>query len=411
MSKSSTLQSTAASFPTGMNKAIACPNCLGKGMQSFYAVENIPVHSCLLMPTREEAINYPTGRLHLGFCPSCGFVCNTAFNPQVHEYSTRYEETQGFSPTFNKFARQLAQDLVNTHALGPKHTVLEIGCGKGEFLVLMCELGGCKGIGLDPGYRPERTTSEAASRIEFIVDFYGPKFAHLTADFICCRHTLEHIAPTHQFMADLRKTIGNRKDIVVFFELPDVMRELKEGAFWDLYYEHCTYFSAGSLARLFRQTGFNVTDLEVVYAGQYLLITALPADGPTQPNLPLENDLDELRERVANFSAVTSRIINHWKAYVETNAAQGKKIVLWGSGSKGVSFLTTLRITDEVEYVVDINPFRQGKFMPGTGQQIVGPDFLGEYKPDCVIVMNPVYVDEIRKDLDSRGLRPELVAV
>jgi len=411
MSNSQTLQSTAASFPTGTNKSIHCPNCLNQGMQSFYAVDNIPVHSCLLMPTREEAIGYPTGQLHLGFCPACGFVGNTAFDPQVHEYSTRYEETQGFSPTFNKFAKGLAQDLVDTHKLGPDHTVLEIGCGKGEFLVLMCELGGCKGIGLDPGYRPERTQSEAAKRIEFIQDFYGPKYAHLTADFICCRHTLEHIAPTHQFMADLRTTIGDRKDTIIFFELPDVMRELKEGAFWDLYYEHCTYFSAGSLARLFRQTGFEVTDLDVVYAGQYLLITANPADGPTQPSLPLENDLEELRERIAAFPAVTSKIINHWKSYVDTNIAAGKKVVLWGSGSKGVSFLTTLRIGDEVEYVVDINPFRQGKFMPGTGQQIVGPDFLAEYKPDCVIVMNPVYVNEIRKDLDARGLHPELVAV
>jgi SAM-dependent methyltransferase len=411
MSNSSTLQSTAASFPTGINKAICCPNCQSQGMQSFYAVDNIPVHSCLLMPTREEAINYPTGQLHLGFCPSCGFVGNTAFDPQVHEYSARYEETQGFSPTFNTFARRLAQDLVDKHKLGPEHTVLEIGCGKGEFLVLMCELGGCKGIGLDPGYRPERTQSEAADRIEFIVDFYGPKFAHLTADFICCRHTLEHIAPTHAFMTDLRKTIGDRTDTVVFFELPDVMRELKEGAFWDLYYEHCTYFSAGSLARLFRQTGFDVTELDVVYAGQYLLITALPAPGPTPPSLPLENDLLELRERIAAFPAVTSAIINHWKSYVDANAARGRKIVLWGSGSKGVSFLTTLRIGDEVEYVVDINPFRQGKFMPGTGQQIVGPDFLAASKPDCVIVMNPVYVDEIRQDLEARGLHPELVAV
>ncbi len=380
-------------------------------MQSFYHVDNIPVHSCLLMPTREEAVSYPTGTLHLGFCPNCGFVCNTAFDPGMHEYSARYEETQGFSPTFNKFAKQLAQDLVDKHNLGPGTTVLEIGCGKGEFLVLMCELGKCNGIGLDPGYRPERTNSEAAKRIEFIVDFYGPKYSHLTADFICCRHTLEHIAPTHEFMADLRKTIGNRKDTIVFFELPDVMRELVEGAFWDLYYEHCTYFSAGSLARLFRQTHFNVTELEVVYAGQYLLITATPTDGPTQPSLPLENDLAELKQRVAAFPEVCGKAIRYWRSFVEERAAKGQRVVLWGSGSKGVSFLTTLRLMDEIEYVVDINPFRQGKFMPGTGQQIVGPDFLPNYKPDCVIVMNPIYVDEIRRDLEQRGLKPELVAV
>jgi hypothetical protein len=78
--------------------------------------------------------------------------------------------------------------------------------------------------------------------------------------------------------------------------------------------------------------------------------------------------------------------------------------VVWGSGSKGVAFLTALDLDKEIEYVVDINPYRQGKFMAGTGQQIVGPSFLAEYKPDVAIAMNPIYESEIQSDLRRMGL-------
>ena len=67
-----------------------------------------------------------------------------------------------------------------------------------------------------------------------------------------CRHTLEHIAPTGRFLRTIRNVIGDRSDTVVLFELPDAVRILREGAFWDINYEHCSYFSPGSLSRLFR---------------------------------------------------------------------------------------------------------------------------------------------------------------
>ena len=105
-------------------------------MQVFYEVLHIPVHSVLLMPTRERALNYPRRDLKLGFCPKCGFIANTVFDPTVHEYSSSCEESQGFSPTFNAFSRSLAKRWVEDYDLKGK-SILEIGCGKGEFLVQM----------------------------------------------------------------------------------------------------------------------------------------------------------------------------------------------------------------------------------------------------------------------------------
>jgi hypothetical protein len=75
-----------------------------------------------------------------------------------------------------------------------------------------------------------------------------------------------------------------------------------------------------------------------------------------------------------------------------------------------VAFLSTLKIRDEIDFVVDINPHRQGKYLAGSGKQIVPPAFLREYRPETVIVMNPIYCDEIRAELDRMGLSPTLIA-
>jgi SAM-dependent methyltransferase len=390
--------------PVTFDTSRACPNCFSKGLTLFYAADNIPVHSTVQTASPEEAVNFPRGRLELGFCSNCGFVCNTAYDASLQEYCSNCEESQGFSPTFNAFAKKLAQTWIDRYQIRNK-TILEIGCGKGEFLVLMCELGNNRGIGIDPSYRPERTPEEFKQRVEFIQDHYNEKYAHLTADVVLCRHTLEHIGRTGEFLRSIRRTIGNQLDTIVLFELPDVVRVLKEGAFWDIYYEHCSYFSPGSLARLFRQSGFDVVELERCYDDQYLLIGARPIAGEVPPpSLPLENDLEEMRELV---TAATSRLNNgveYWRNLILNLHAQGKKVVVWIALSKAVAFLTTLGVGNAVEYVVDINPFRQNKFMPGTGQPIVAPQFLSEYKPDVVILMNPIYRKEVQADLDKMGL-------
>ena len=85
--------------------------------------------------------------------------------------------------------------------------------------------------------------------------------------------------------------------------------------------------------------------------------------------------------------------------------------MIWGAGSKGVSYLTTLGLQDEIGYAVDINPFKQGMFMAGTGQEVVGPDFLRDYGPDLVVAMNPIYLAEIRAELDRIGVDADLVGV
>jgi SAM-dependent methyltransferase len=386
-----------------------CPACGSLEITAFHEVDRVPVHSCVLVSSREEALDFPTGRIRLAFCASCGFIFNADFDASLLDYSRDYEETQGFSSRFRAFAQDLAGRLIDRFDLHGKE-ILEIGCGKGEFLLLLCEMGPNRGIGVDPAYVPERTNSEAAERITFIQDFYSKAYRGLAADFICCRHTLEHIPDVGEFVRLVRGAIGER-GTPVFFEVPDTRRVLREAAFWDIYHEHCSYFTLGSLARLFRLSGFEVSDLALDFDDQYVLLEARPSSKGNGERLPEEESVSELAAEVERFRGSYQESVAGWAERLERWRAQGRRVVVWGSGSKGVAFLTTLRATDEVACVVDVNPFRQGKFMIGTGHEIVAPESLADSAPDVVIVMNPIYVDEIRDQLDGMGLRPEITSV
>lgn len=388
----------------------SCPSCAHPEMAVFYEVRNVPTHSCLMMPSHQAAIEFPCGDVVLGFCPNCGFITNTEFDPKYSEYSPIYEDQQSFSPTFNSFAHKLATRLIEKYDLRNKH-IVEIGCSKGDFLLMMCELGNNTGVGIDPSAIVGRVQSVANDRVTFIQDYYSEKYADQVGEFICCRHTLEHIHQTGELVRTVRRSIGDRLDTVVFFEIPDMGRVLVDQAFEDIYYEHCSYFTPGSLARLFRQEGFEVLDVYLDYGDQYLMIEARPVATISTAIHPNEESVEQLAKNVELYTAKIADKLAYWKQHLEAMRADGKRVAIWGSGSKCVAFLTTLGTKDLAEWVVDINPYRHGRFIPGVGQEIRSPESLKTYQPDEVIVMNAIYCTEIQDMLEKMGVKTKVVAI
>ncbi len=390
-----------------MPTVAVCPSCGSDRVSSFYRVPKVPAHSVLLLETREEAISYPSGQIELGLCADCGFIYNRVFDQALNEYAERYEATQSFSPTFSAFARGQALDLIDRLDLRHKK-VLEIGCGQGEFILQLCELGDNQGLGYDPAYRGDE--GYQSDRVQFFADFYTEKSGAFDGDLICCKMTLEHIPDPYDFVALVRRCIAPTADPVVYFQIPNANYVLQTQAFWDVYYEHCSYFTPATLQFIFERAGFTVQRVYTDYDDQYLMIEAKKAEPNGSAAVPAAA-LDRIREDVARFSTEVPERIAQWRSAIQSMYAAGQKIVLWGGGSKGVAFLTSLGIEAEVSYVVDVNPRKNGMSMAGTGQKIVLPEFLQDYRPDTAIVMNPIYIPEIQAKLDDLGVPTQLLSI
>ncbi|XWN30986.1 MAG: class I SAM-dependent methyltransferase [Devosia sp.] len=390
-----------------MTATDTCPACASWQVEALYRVDDVPVQSCVLLDTVEEAHAFPRGDIELKFCSDCGFIFNAIFELARVDYAATTEESQHFSGTFTRFAERLVEDIASRYDLAEKRT-LEIGCGKGDFLEALVARTGTRAVGVDPGYRFDRAQS-AIGAIDFRKEYFSPDAVDASPDFIVCRHTLEHVPAAAEFVNDVQAAIRDRSDVALLFETPDAYRVLSEGAFWDIYYEHCSYFTLGSHARLFRRAGFDVTSLNLDYGDQYIIQYARP--GNTLAYLHRENDLAEVSALVKTFPGRVSEAQTFWRDFVRSRHQDGKRVALWGGGSKAVSFLTTQKLVDEVAGVVDINPHKQGRFLPGTGHEVLPPTRLMDLRPDTVIVMNAIYETEIRAQLATMGLAPELVSL
>lgn len=381
-----------------------CPVCQRTQNTSFFELNEMPVSIGVQWASAQEAVACRKGDLHLSFCQDCGFIWNYAFDPDRLEYSQRYDNSLDFSPVFQDYARGLAGRLIETYNVRSKD-VVELGCGKGHFLTLLCELGANRGIGFDPSYEGARLESPATERITYITDFYGEKYTNHRGDLICCRHVLEHIPDPVGFLSMVRRTIGDRRSAVVYFEVPNVRFILEKFSIWDIIYEHCNYFSSESLGGIFRRCGFEVLRLEETYGSQFLSLEArLAVDtGGTASNLNGGN-LSNLSAAAGRFSEEVAERSQSWSSRLARFQEDNKRAVIWGGGAKSVSFLNMLKIGEAIPFVVDINPHKQGRHLPGTGQRIVSPDFLREYQPNVVVLMNPIYRQEVENKLRELGL-------
>jgi SAM-dependent methyltransferase len=320
------------------------------------------------------------------------------------EYTQRYDNSLDFSPAFQQFARGLAGRLIDTYGIRNKD-VIEIGCGKGHFLSLLCELGQNRGTGFDPSYEGDRVQSPVADRISYLQDVYCERHTHHRGDLICCRHVFEHIPDPVPFLAMVARTIGERRQAVTYFEVPNVRFILRQLSVWDIIYEHCSYFSRESLSYVFRKCGFEILREDEAYGGQFISVEVRLANGV--PAQPTPSDLSELTEMVERFSEVVRARSRDWAARLEE--LKGNRTAVWGAGAKAVSFLNMLAIGDTVPYVVDINPHNHGLHRAGTGQKIVPPEFLREFRPSRIILMNPLYRGEVREQLRQLGVEAEII--
>jgi SAM-dependent methyltransferase len=387
-----------------------CPACRGSELQRFFEIRELPANCIALCATRETALDCPKARIELGFCLRCGAVSNLAFDAACLTYDPSYDNSLHFSPTFQKYADGVATDLVERYNLRGKN-VVDVGCGNGEFLSLVCGLGNNRGVGFDPSFIPGRANLQAGQGITIVKDYYSERYAEHAADFLMCRHVLEHVAQPQRFLRSLRATLTEKTDAAVFFELPNASFVFQNKGIWDIIYEHCFYYSSGALARLFSTCGFDVLNVAEAFTGQYLRLEARVSARETGLLGDAGGDLDSMRDDILKFAEEYRKCRTHWEDVLRRFAAHGNRVALWGAGAKGAMFLNAFCNMRSLEYIVDVNTHKCGLYIPGTGQKVVSPEFLKQYRPDVLLIVNPNYRDEISRQVSALGLAPELLSI
>ena len=364
---------------------------------------NVPVLLNLPCPDFAAATKIPRGELRFQQCRQCGFLWNAAFDPALTHYDGTYENNQMHSTLFDAYINETVRDLVERNGLAGK-CVIEAGCGQGDFLKRLVKWpgSGISGVGFDPAYKGKDGVQRGAVEKPqpgcacFVAGPVAPEAIAFQADAVISRHVIEHIPAPRDFLVGLRSVLSDGGRL--FLETPCADWILDNRVMWDFFYEHCSLFTVGSLVRLVEKSGFRIDSIQHRFGGQYLWLAARRMSVPAGD--------------VYDFGfGVRTRQENEEK-YLARFLRGGGGFVLWGAGAKGVTFANLVDPTREIfTALVDINPEKQGKFIPCSGHPIIAPEELRKFNFRAVIILNSNYRDEIASQLKELGISCELVDI
>jgi len=344
------------------------------------------------------------GTLSMAACRVCSFVFNAAVEPEKLAYSAAYDNTQAHSVYFDRYMDELAARVLH-HGSPTGGTIVEVGCGKGEFLRKILAAGPATlcAVGFDPSYVGPDTDCEG--RLSFQRTYYDDGAAAMRADIVICRHVIEHVPEPGALLGAIRAALKASPDAVVFFETPCIAWILRNAVIWDLFYEHCSLFSAASLRFALESSGFDVENVEHTFGGQYLWLTGR-AGGRRGIKPP---GGDEIARLARGYGDKCNAVQKLWGIRLNHLKERGGTAV-WGAGAKGVTFVN-LADPDAtlIDCVVDINPNKQGCFVPGTGHSIISPGDLEQSDVRSAILLNPNYRAEVAALLETSPANIDLV--
>jgi len=377
---------------------VHCPICASAAAEELDFRAEVPIAQNLLFRSRQEALNCATGTLRIVRCLDCGFAWNAAFDAALLSYGADYENGQAHSPAFSRHLDEVAADVARCLSDQSGVTLLEVGCGQGDFLRrLAATLGPRLGklVGFDPAFRPE---SPIPTRVRIERELFNAETSaplKIAPDAVVTRHVVEHVADPLSFLRTLRSICA--EGAALFVETPSLQWILDGAVAHDLYYEHCSLFDPGSLRLALETAGFRVEQVAPCFGGQYLLARAFAADAvhPIRRIDPPSN---------ADYAARKAEMMAKLAASVRRDAAAGEKVALWGAASKGVTIALLLgEQLSLVEAAIDANPARWSTYMPVTALPVISPENARAASITKAYVANPLYLDEIALHCRSSG--------
>jgi len=349
-----------------------CPLCRECAPQTIYEVRCMPVFQNKVYDTEEDAKKAVTGDVVLVQCQYCGFVLNGEFNDELMRYDENYQNEQTHSHYFQSYLREIIELLKSKGLLSGK--IIEIGSGKGFFIDRLLQ-NGVDAIGFDPAYEGDNP--------RIIKDYFGDSYQAINADLVILRHTLEHIKKPLDFLHTIAKSNSYKGKI--FIEVPCFDWIRGKNAFWDIYYEHCNYFTTQTLRSM-----FTASHAGKLFRDQYLYLIADFRD--MKPYVTRDG------KPVILTDSLFAQGFDRYRQFVAMN----KYLMVWGAGAKGATFVNLVD-SDRVfiRGLIDINPKKQNRYIPKTAHKIYGTEALRSEKVRTILVMNENYLNEITNTVSN----------
>lgn len=343
----------------------------------LYRQSDYPVLQNRVYTTAEEAIACTKGDIEIVENQLTGLIYNDVFRPELMTYDATYNNEQGVSRQFRSHLESVAELIQST--LG-KEELIEVGCGKGFFLEMLLKRG-VSLTGFDSTYDGDNP--------RVIKKNFEPGIIEKPAHGLVLRHVLEHVQNPADFLFQLKEANENKG--LIYIEVPCFDWICEKRAWFDIFYEHVNYFRLSDFKRMFGR----VVKSGKLFGDQYIYVIA---------------DLESLRQPefdkkdAVSFPSDFLRGLNFLD---RPNQPRRPRVCVWGGASKGVIFsLLRERACLPVDVVIDVNPAKQGKHLPGTGILVQSPEMVLPKLPaeTLIYVMNSNYLEEI-KDMSKHSFR------
>ena len=386
---------------------IKCRSCGSERLLSIVKFGITPLADALL--TREE-LSAPevTAPLELVFCIDCSLVqINETVPPEIL-FCRNYPYYSSVSKSLLEHFRASALSLIEQRRLGPDNLVIEAASNDGYMLKNFLERG-IPVLGIDPASGPAKAAQN--SGVPTLCDFFTADLARRLhqqgrcADVFLANNVLAHVADLNGFVEGLAQLL--KPDGVAVMEVPYLIDLIRNCEFDTIYHQHLCYFSVTALNRLFRRHNMYLNDVErTTIHGGSLRIFVEKRDQPSSRTMDLLKDEETARihepDYYNDFAAQINRVRDSLKNLLSRLKRDGKRIAGYAAAAKATTLLSYCDIDKQtLEYIVDLNGFKQGRFMPGQHIPIHSPKKLTEDRPDYVLILAWNFAKEIMQQQDE----------